>query len=78
MEFQLFNKPMIFIGGQFVWDPTGLLFQNNHFIFSCQKLFIDEEMLKRLYVIYEDKRKTRKTSFKSKNLTIFSLLWIWT
>jgi hypothetical protein len=27
-----------------VLAPTGLLFQNNHFIFSRQKIFIDEEM----------------------------------
>jgi hypothetical protein len=46
---------MISIGGQFVWVPTGLLFQNNHFIYSYKKLFIDEEMLRRLYVTYGDK-----------------------
>jgi hypothetical protein len=66
MESQLSNKPMIFIAGWFVWDPTGLLFQNNHFIFSCQKLFIDEEMLRMLYVTYGDKGEREKSRSSQK------------
>nr|QWW92537.1 hypothetical chloroplast RF21 [Amphidium sp. 49156] len=66
MESQLSNKPMIFIGGRFIWDPTGLLFQNNHFIFSRQKLFIDEEMLRRLYVTYGARREREKSRSSQK------------
>lgn len=66
MEFQLSNKPMIFIGGRFLWDPTGLLFQNNQFIFSRQKLFIDEEMLRRLYVTYGARREREKSRSSQK------------
>jgi hypothetical protein len=66
MESQLSNKPMIFIGGRFVWDPTGLLFQNNHFIFSRQKIFIDEEMLRRLYVTYGARREREKSRSSQK------------
>lgn len=66
MESQLPNKPMIFIGGRFLWDPTGLLVQNNHFIFSRQKLFIDEEMLRRLYVTYGARREREKSRSSQK------------
>ena len=66
MEFQLSNKPMIFIGERFLWDPTGLSFQNNHFIFSRQNLFIDEEMLRRLYVTYGARREREKSRSSQK------------
>jgi hypothetical protein len=71
MESQLSNKPMIFIVGQFVWDSTGLLFQNNHFFFSYKKLFIDDEMLRRLYVIYGDKKEREKSHSSQKIKQIF-------
>ncbi len=66
MESQLPNKPMIFIGGRFLWDPTGLLVPNNHFIFSRHKLFIDEEMLRRLYVTYGARREREKSRSSQK------------
>nr|YP_009682215.1 Ycf2 [Fissidens nobilis]QDQ38638.1 Ycf2 [Fissidens nobilis] len=66
MESQLSSKPMIFIGGRFLWDPTGLLFQNNNFIFSRQKLFIDEEILRRLYVTYGARREREKSRSSQK------------
>jgi len=66
MESQLSSKPMIFIGGRFLWDPAGLSFQNNHFIFSRQKLFIDEEMLRRLYVTYGARREREKSRSSQK------------
>jgi hypothetical protein len=71
MESQLSNKIMIFNGGQFVWDPIGLLFQNNHFIFSCQKLFMDEEMLRRLYVTYGDIGEREKSLLSQKTKQFF-------
>nr|YP_009732773.1 hypothetical chloroplast RF21 [Buxbaumia aphylla]QHU77115.1 hypothetical chloroplast RF21 [Buxbaumia aphylla] len=66
MESQLSNKPMIFIGGRFIWDPTGLLYQNYHFVFSRQFLFIDEEMLRRLYVTYGTRREREKSHSSQK------------
>nr|YP_009732857.1 hypothetical chloroplast RF21 [Diphyscium foliosum]QHU77181.1 hypothetical chloroplast RF21 [Diphyscium foliosum] len=66
MESQLSNKPMIFIGGRFLWDPTGLLSQSRHFIFSRQNLFIDEEMLRRLYVTYGARREREKSRSSQK------------
>nr|BDZ75635.1 Component of 2-MD heteromeric AAA-ATPase complex [Timmiella anomala] len=66
MESQLSSKPMIFIGGRFVWDPTCLLSQNHHFIFSRQNLFIDEEMLRRLYVTYGARREREKSRSSQK------------
>jgi hypothetical protein len=49
MEYQLFNKPMLFIGGRFLLDPISSLFQTYQSIFSCQELFMDEKILKKLY-----------------------------
>nr|QWW92618.1 hypothetical protein [Schistidium sp. 49138] len=66
MESQLSAKPMIFVGGRFLWDPTGLLFQNHHFIFSRQNLFIDAEMLRRLYVTYGARREREKSRSSQK------------
>ncbi len=66
MEFRLSSKPMLFIGGRFLWDPTGLLFRNHHFIFSRQNLFIDEEMLRRLYVTYGARREREKSRSSQK------------
>ena len=57
---------MLFIGGRFLWDPTGLLFRNHHFIFSRQNLFIDEEMLRRLYVTYGARREREKSRSSQK------------
>lgn len=66
MESQISNKPMIFIGGKFLWDPTGLSFQDDNFIFSRQNLFIDEEMLRRLYVTYGARREREKSRSSQK------------
>nr|YP_009109446.1 hypothetical protein SunCp021 [Sanionia uncinata]AIW52134.1 hypothetical protein SunCp021 [Sanionia uncinata] len=66
MESRLSSKPMLFIGGRFLWDPTGLLFRNHHFIFSRQNLFIDEEMLGRLYVTYGARREREKSRSSQK------------
>nr|YP_009646029.1 Ycf2 [Ulota bruchii]QBX99105.1 Ycf2 [Ulota bruchii] len=66
MEYRLLSKPMVFIGGRFLWDPTGLLFRNHHFIFSRQSLFIDEEMLRRLYVTYGARREREKSRSSQK------------
>jgi len=66
MESRLSSKPMLFVGGRFLWDPTGLLFRNHHFIFSRQNLFIDEEMLRRLYVTYGARREREKSRSSQK------------
>jgi hypothetical protein len=66
MESQLSNKPIIFIGGRFLWDPAGLSFQDNNFVFSRQKLFMDEEILRRLYVTYGARREREKSRSSQK------------
>jgi hypothetical protein len=66
IESRLSNNPMLFIGGRFLWDPTGLLFRNHHFIFSRQNLVIDEEMLRRLYVTYGARREREKSRSSQK------------
>nr|YP_010917727.1 Ycf2 protein [Encalypta ciliata]UVG41313.1 Ycf2 protein [Encalypta ciliata] len=66
MESQLSNKPMLFIEGRFLWDPTGLLSQNHHVIFSRQDLFIDGEILRRLYVTYGARREREKSHSSQK------------
>jgi hypothetical protein len=66
MEYQLSNKPILFIGGRFLWDPNSLLFQICHFVFSRQNIFIDEEMLRRLYVTYGARREREKSRSSQK------------
>lgn len=66
MESQLSTKPLIFSGGRFLWDPTGLLYQNHNFVFSRQDLFIDGEMLRRLYVTYGARREREKSRSSQK------------
>nr|AND48497.1 hypothetical protein RF2 [Flatbergium sericeum] len=66
MEYQLSNKPMLFIGGRFLWDPTDSLFQTYHSIFSRQELFVDEEILRRLYVTYGARREREKSRSSQK------------
>nr|AND49411.1 hypothetical protein RF2 [Sphagnum portoricense] len=66
MEYQLFNKPMLFIGGRFLWDPTSSLFQTYQSIFSRQELFVDEEILRRLYVTYGARREREKSRSSQK------------
>jgi hypothetical protein len=66
MEYQLFNKPMLFIGGCFLWDPTSSLFQTYQSIFSRQELFVDEEILRRLYVTYGARREREKSCSSQK------------
>nr|YP_009942269.1 hypothetical chloroplast RF21 [Haplocladium microphyllum]QOC71437.1 hypothetical chloroplast RF21 [Haplocladium microphyllum] len=71
MESRLSSKPMLFIGGRFLWDPTGLLFRSHHFIFSRQNLFMDEEMLRRLYVTYGARREREKSRSSQKMKQFF-------
>nr|YP_009531770.1 cell division protein [Leiosporoceros dussii]AXZ70883.1 cell division protein [Leiosporoceros dussii] len=72
IEYQLFNKPMLFMGGRFIWDPTGFSFKTRHFVFSRRELFIDEEMLRRLYVTYGARRE-RERSRSSQKIKQFFL-----
>lgn len=61
MEYQIFNKPLLFLGKRFVWNPTSLLLKNRYLAFSHRNLFVDEEMLRRLYVTYGTKREQIKS-----------------
>ncbi|BDD77254.1 hypothetical protein Mp_Cg00320 (chloroplast) [Marchantia polymorpha subsp. ruderalis] len=72
MEYQLYNKPRLFIGKRILWDPIGLFFQTRHFVFSRREFFVDEEMLRRLYVTYGARRE-RERSRSSQKIKQFFL-----
>ncbi|KAG6540713.1 hypothetical protein Mapa_017849 [Marchantia paleacea] len=72
MEYQLYNKPRFFIGKRILWDPIGLFFQIRHFVFSRREFFVDEEMLRRLYVTYGARRE-RERSRSSQKIKQFFL-----
>nr|YP_009667565.1 Ycf2 [Cheilolejeunea xanthocarpa]QCW58340.1 Ycf2 [Cheilolejeunea xanthocarpa] len=70
MEHQLSNKPRLFIGKRILWDPTSYFFRIRHFIFSRREFFVDEEMLRRLYITYGVRRE-RERSFSSHRIKEF-------
>lgn len=70
MEHQLSNKPRLFIGKRILWDPTSYFSQIRHFIFSRREFFVDEEMLRRLYVTYGVRRE-RERSLSSHRIKEF-------
>nr|YP_009522527.1 protein Ycf2 [Dumortiera hirsuta]AXQ02592.1 protein Ycf2 [Dumortiera hirsuta] len=72
MEYQLYNKPRLFIGKRILWDPIGLFFQIRHFVFSRREFFVDEEILRRLYVTYGARRE-RERSRSSQKIKQFFL-----
>nr|YP_009863047.1 Ycf2 protein [Anthoceros agrestis]QKD76503.1 Ycf2 protein [Anthoceros agrestis] len=72
IEYELFKKPMLFMGGRFIWDPTSLSFETRYSVFSRRELFIDEEMLRRLYVTYGARRE-RERSRSSQKIKQFFL-----
>nr|QYB18645.1 Ycf2 [Conocephalum conicum] len=72
MEYQSYNKPRLFIGKRILWDPIGLFFQIRHFVFSRREFFVDEEMLRRLYVTYGARRE-RERSRSSQKIKQFFL-----
>nr|QWW92857.1 hypothetical chloroplast RF21 [Herbertus javanicus] len=61
MEYQLENKPRLFIGKRILWDPISSFSQTHHFVFSRQEFFVDEEMLRRLYITYGVRRERDKS-----------------
>nr|YP_009667807.1 Ycf2 [Porella perrottetiana]QCW58582.1 Ycf2 [Porella perrottetiana] len=70
MEHQLGNEPRLFIGKRILWDPTGSLSRIRHFVFSRRDFFVDEEMLRRLYVTYGVRRE-RERSLSSHRIKRF-------
>nr|QWW92104.1 hypothetical protein [Spruceanthus planifolius] len=70
MEHQLSTKPRLFIGKRILWDPTSYFSQIRHFIFSRREFFVDEEMLRRLYVTYGVRRE-RERSLSSHRIKEF-------
>lgn len=70
IEHQLSNKPRLFIGKRILWDPTNYFFKIRHFIFSRREFFVDEEMLRRLYITYGVRRE-RERSFSSHRIKEF-------
>lgn len=72
MEYQLENKPRLFIGKRILWDPIGSFSQMRHFVFSRRDFFVDEEMLRRLYITYGVRRE-RERSLSSHRIKRFFL-----
>jgi AAA+ superfamily predicted ATPase len=70
MEHQLNDKPRLFIGKRVLWDPTGSFSQLRHFVFSSREFFVDEEMLRRLYITYGVRRE-RERSLSSHRIKRF-------
>nr|WCP19373.1 Ycf2 [Calypogeia suecica]WCP19460.1 Ycf2 [Calypogeia suecica] len=70
MEYQLDSKQKLFIGKRILWDPTGSFSQNRHFVFSRSEFFVDEEMLRRLYITYGVRRE-REQSLSSHRIKRF-------
>nr|QWW92022.1 hypothetical protein [Lejeunea sp. 17-8794] len=70
MEHLVNNKPRLFIGKRILWDPTSYFFRVPHFIFSRREFFVDEEMLRRLYITYGVRRE-RERSFSSHRIKEF-------
>nr|YP_010932033.1 hypothetical protein RF2 [Pleurozia gigantea]WKR35055.1 hypothetical protein RF2 [Pleurozia gigantea] len=66
MEYQLENKPRLFIGKRILWDPIGSFLQIRHFIFSRRDFFVDEEMLRRLYVTYGVRRERERSLYNNR------------
>lgn len=63
MEYRAGHKPRLFIGKRILWDPIGSFIQRCHFTFSRREFFVDEEMLRRLYVTYGVRRERERSSF---------------
>nr|YP_010881254.1 hypothetical chloroplast RF21 [Fossombronia foveolata]WIA67207.1 hypothetical chloroplast RF21 [Fossombronia foveolata] len=61
MDYQSDNKPRLFIGKRILWDPTGLFPQIRHFVFTRREFFVDEEILRRLYVTYGARREREES-----------------
>nr|YP_010286695.1 Ycf2 [Scapania undulata]UKT60617.1 Ycf2 [Scapania undulata] len=61
MEYPLKNKPILFIGKRVLWDPIGSFPQLRHFVFSNREFFVDEEMLRRLYITYGVRRERERS-----------------
>nr|YP_009668471.1 Ycf2 [Heteroscyphus argutus]QCW59246.1 Ycf2 [Heteroscyphus argutus] len=72
MEYRLENKPRLFIGKRILWDPIGSFAQMRHFVFSRREFFVDEEMLRRLYITYGVRRE-RERSLSSHRIKRFFL-----
>lgn len=70
MEYQLNKKPRFFIGKRILWDPTGSFSRIRHFVFSRREFFVDEEMLRRLYITYGVRRE-RERSLSSHRIKRF-------
>ena len=70
MEHQSNDKPRLFIGKRVLRDPTGSSPQLRHFVFPSREFFVDEEMLRRLYITYGVRRE-RERSLSSHRIKRF-------
>jgi len=70
MEYRLDNKPKLFIGKRILWDPIASFSRNRHFVFPRREFFVDEEMLRRLYITYGVRRE-RERSLSSNRIKRF-------
>jgi hypothetical protein len=64
------NQPKLFVGKRILWDPKGSFYRNRHFVFSRREFFVDEEMLRRLYITYGVRRE-REQSLSSNRIKRF-------
>lgn len=70
MEYNLDDKPRLFIGKRILWDPICSFSQSSHFVLPRQEFFVDEEMLRRLYITYGVRRE-RERSLSSHRIKRF-------
>nr|YP_005352924.1 hypothetical chloroplast RF21 [Mankyua chejuensis]ADZ47956.1 hypothetical chloroplast RF21 [Mankyua chejuensis]AJJ48586.1 Ycf2 [Mankyua chejuensis] len=66
MQYDSSNQPILFKGGRFIWDPTGLSLSRTNFSSPHDELFSGEETVRRLYIIYGIRRGRERHSSSNK------------
>nr|QWW93024.1 hypothetical chloroplast RF21 [Cyathodium smaragdinum] len=72
MEYKLDDKPRLFIGKRILWNPIGFFSKIRHSVFSYRDFFVDEEMLRRLYVTYGARRERERSRSSNKIKQFFN------
>nr|YP_010715443.1 Ycf2 [Todea barbara]WDE24573.1 Ycf2 [Todea barbara] len=66
------NQPILFLGGRFIWDPSGLSHPNNNILSPRRDSSAKEETVRRLYVTYGIRRE-REKHFSNEKIRNFFL-----
>nr|UFK63109.1 hypothetical chloroplast RF21 [Osmunda mildei] len=66
------NQPILFLGGRFLWDPSGLSYPNNNIPSPRRDSLAKEETVRRLYVTYGIRRE-REKHFSNEKIRNFFL-----